>query len=131
MKKVFRIWKLVEYRIKLHNITTQGIIDLLKHKWTFEMEGKTIEEIHKLGYMTSSEWLVEEPSYKKVFSVEKFIDYCVTRKLNDVLFNGIVTGWVVKCDGLTNEECSELGYHIEIEEWFVTIEEDEVLEYKY
>ena len=66
---------------------------------------------------------------KKVFSVEKFIDYCVSKKLNDVLFNGIVTGWV-ECDGLTNEECSELGYSIEIEEWFVTIEEDEVLEYK-
>ena len=127
MKKVFRIWKFVEFNNSEDN---QILIESLKNSWPYECEGKTREEIIKLGYLTNSNWMVEEPSYKKVFSVEKFIDYCVSKKLNDVLFNGIVTGWVVKCDGLTNKECSELGYSIEIEEWFVTIEEDEVLEYK-
>ena len=60
MKKVFRTWKLVEVRFNLHKSTKQEIIDLLKEEWLYKLEGKTLQQIEKLGFMTCSDWMVEE-----------------------------------------------------------------------
>ena len=61
MRKVFRIWKFAERCLSFNTKEdNQNLIKSLKSSWPFEMEGKTIEEIGKLCYMTCSEWMVEE-----------------------------------------------------------------------
>ena len=67
MKKVFRIWKMLENDLdnnknnkKLLLEAIRGSVLSLQCKWPFQCEGKTLEECKGLGYQIFSEWLVEE-----------------------------------------------------------------------
>ena len=46
---------------------TQGITEaeLRKHEWASRCDGKTVEELKKMPYIISKDWLVEEEDYRK------------------------------------------------------------------
>ena len=46
---------------------TQGIteVELRKHEWASRCDGKTVEELKKMPYIISKDWLVEEEDYRK------------------------------------------------------------------
>ena len=46
---------------------TQGIteVELRKHEWANRCDGKTVEEIKKMPYIISKNWLVDEENYRK------------------------------------------------------------------
>ena len=56
MKKVFRIWKFVEY-CQNHNIDAAMSLRL---NWPFELEGKTKEEIAYTEFLCTDERMVME-----------------------------------------------------------------------
>ena len=58
MKKVFRIWKYVESMRRLGHY--KGAVASLKRGWPQDCEGKTAEEIEKIGLGASEAWMVEE-----------------------------------------------------------------------
>jgi len=64
MKKVFRIWKMLEQDLKeelpetISNI--QDSILCLKDGWAVVCDGKTVEECAELEYIIDDSWLVEE-----------------------------------------------------------------------
>lgn len=64
MKKVFRIWKMLENDLsnddKYLREAIGASILALQTKWAFKCEGKTLEECKGLGYEIFPDWLVEE-----------------------------------------------------------------------
>ena len=46
---------------------TQGITEaeLRKHEWASRCDGKTVEELKKMPYIISKDWLVDEENYRK------------------------------------------------------------------
>lgn len=60
MKKVFRTRKFIEKCIEFGQI--EHIVDnmLSDGNWCQKLEGKTLQEIHKMGYECNENWLVEE-----------------------------------------------------------------------
>ena len=60
MKKVFRLWKLVEYSIKVDTDGYDALITALKLGWPQKLDGRTREEMNSLGYVCNLNWLVVE-----------------------------------------------------------------------
>ena len=58
---------------------------------------------------------------KKVFSVEKFKNYCEMKGDSKERINQHCYFWAYKCDGLTKEEMRSLGF-ITRNEWMIEID---------
>lgn len=126
MKKVFRIWKLIS-ELMQEKVGDLNIIETLKpYSWVYDCEGKTREECSKLRFLTHNNWLVEEKTYIKVFSIEAFTEWCFDEDERDMLFNAMLTGWIFECEGKTKEECKR---YIN-DEWLDEIEEGTTLSYR-
>lgn len=76
MKKVFRIWKMLEEDVEMSELMTTDkevlksnikmTIESLKSGWPLKCEGKTKEECIKLGHpfvANTEQWFVEEETY--------------------------------------------------------------------
>ena len=59
MKKVFRISKFIENMYEM-GYWWMAFNTIAKASWPKECDGKTLEEIHELGYEVLDFWLVEE-----------------------------------------------------------------------
>lgn len=60
MKRVFRIWKMLQCDLEISPAEVEDTIACLKNGWPQRCDGKTVDECAKMGFAIVDSWLVQE-----------------------------------------------------------------------